>query len=128
MGPGFESQRDHLMGQVDENVTCPIFFLGESRVQPVYQPHCLIDPRGSKIFAVKNQFFRKDRTDDLPLLDRRRFDPHTFQLRQVLYRLIEHRPHVSNFFRHRTELCFEYGDLFFAFCFDRLEIQTVNIS
>ena len=57
------------MGQVDKNITCPIFFLAESRVQPVYQLNCLIDPCGSKIFAVKNQFFRKDRTDDLPLLD-----------------------------------------------------------
>jgi hypothetical protein len=59
MGPGFESQRDHLMGQVDKNITCPIFFLAESLVQLVYQPYRFIDPRGSKIFAVKNQFSGK---------------------------------------------------------------------
>ena len=83
------------MGQVDENVTCPIFFLTESRVQPVYQPYGLIHPRGSKIFAVKNQFFRKDRTNDLPLLNCRCLNPDRIQLGKIRNRLFERRTELA---------------------------------
>ncbi len=68
MGPGFESQRDHQMGQVGFYTTCPIFIFSKCRVHTVYQLDCLVQPRGSKISSVKSQFFRKDRTDYLTFL------------------------------------------------------------
>ena len=68
MGPGFESQRDHQMGQVDKRIACPIFFLSKSLVQAVYQLDRLVQSGGSKNFSLKSQFFWKNRTDYLTFL------------------------------------------------------------
>ena len=62
MGPGFESQRDHLMGQVAKIAACPIFFFPKRSVQRVYQPYGFVELRGSKILAVKRDFFGEHRT------------------------------------------------------------------
>ena len=127
MGPGFESQRDHFTGQVAYIVACPVFFLSKSLVQTIYYSYGFVQSCGSKILAFKREFFEEDRTNYLTFLYCRGGLVDFVEVCQVINSFVERRGDVFLLFRGLSQLRFQDGDLFFAFCLDGFEVYCVNV-
>ncbi|HEV3414680.1 MAG TPA: hypothetical protein VG101_19510 [Puia sp.] len=124
----FESRLGNLTGQVEKNVACPVFIFPESLVQAVDQLYRLVEPSGSINFAVKSQFFRKDRTDQLPFFYNRTFLVDFVKISQVVYRLVNQGFDICFVFFYLVQPGLQDNDLLFAFSFDGFEVQGVDIA